>query len=246
MLVEQDLPTVGLHTSVEDGDSNLGKGAFEAIPFFAMSGKDKQRFANGVHEARGVLPVLVHPYFHTPDRGSHLQLSSYETARDLLIDSSLANGLPLTVFEVKEKVDLLAERIGRNGTIYVVETTQRSPYPVRGNWTNLAECMKECGVTAAGIHGAYIAYNRERNGIPIEGNGSGFYNQEGALNRLHESADAMRNSGIPARDIQAYDWVEQQQMPSGCVGRTAYELLAQGINVRISDVTLPFPDSSPK
>jgi hypothetical protein len=196
-------------------------------------------FADKVSKSKKHLPILVHP-FYPPHRGIAKERADvYAQRRNHFISSALAHGFPLTLFEERQKVPELPEKLGpeMNGTVYVIETIPNDPDPAQNSWETVVKSLRLADAKLLTLGGVYLTLQKvdeKKFGVRLL---DGIVPLQEAMQTLRGFADEI--AGCEGHEnVSAYQWIDRELLPVGCVGGAAIELLTRGFNVQFTPVSL--------
>jgi len=230
------METTGLPQNLSEGyraHENARSPRF--INVFEMGALDRADLKGRVEAANGELDILVHPYYKIWESVKNL---AYPAGRRSLI-TDVTTGLsprPLLILEEYFRFEDLAARLNvTQGSFFVMPTRRGDPRPVVNDSRGQTHCetfehvttlLNELGVKHAIISGKYM-FLRKPPEHPLTAR---WLNRKRTLERLREVAEDKPNAQL---------WIDAGILPDGCAGFTATELLKDGFDVSLSQVSEP-------
>lgn len=219
----------------------MARSELEVVQITSASARKLAPLREQIRDAGGMANLLIHPNYGEEDSGALFPMTTeYKAERDQLIAEALLRKTPLIVFEEKENMRRLPQKISGRGTLFVVPTWSGSPLPfvlldggVYFNkelsqehkeamaWNQVCLGLRQLGVQRVAMGGRYLAFRESRNS-----------RDQVILNFLAHLAKAHNNT--LTRELR-----EKRLIPNYCVGMAILRMMECDFEVFILDASSP-------
>lgn len=146
---------------------NVSEGTRVGLEIMPLNNHFGQRqLRKSLLESQGIALVVVHPFFPEGDSGldssgiMRLDYARYTEELKGTVRACVKRGIPLVVFETKNKIKSLPDTLLRmgveSGRVYIVPTSNGGPGPIHAGIDDFSRALKDLGMGRAVILGSYF------------------------------------------------------------------------------------------
>jgi hypothetical protein len=215
------------HLPFRKEENLLSTTPFQVVNLFDASKAQSNFLRRQIKAVDGQADLIVHPYYRVNEWDDPFPASSkYLTDVSNRLVRDLTEEYPLVLFESESRIGNIVDGLNRydQGILYWVPTEEGSSNPLipnlsdPDNWLYLFNSLKKLGITKPTVGGRYVLIHR-----PLD------EEDRGVLDIIKS------NNKHPLLNALA----EQNSILVGCAGGLLFQLLLQGFDGSISEVSSP-------